>query len=102
MDELTIIVGLVGIASGGALFYAGRKVEQLNQRIKRLEEAQTTRLPYKAIDNLEDLQAVLLDLDRYIKATDARAQAASAIYDIIRNGKFDADRPAGRRPEPEP
>ena len=102
MDELTIIVGVVGIASGGALFYAGRKVERLSQRIKRLEDAQAKRLPYHAIDNLEDLQAVLLDLDRYIKATGARAKAASELYAIIRNGNFDPDRPCGRRPEPEP
>ena len=93
MNEL--IIFLAGCAATTVVFI----IIKLFQRIAALEEGQRTRLPYKAIDNLEDLQAVLLDVERYLEATQIRTRAAQELYGMIRNGNFDPDRPAGRRPE---
>ena len=90
------IIFCLGFAAASVVFI----LLKLWQRIAALEESQRTRLPYKAIDNLEDLQAVLLDVERYLEATKIRTQAAQELYGMIRNGNFDPDRPAGRRPEP--
>jgi len=103
--NIILITALVAVLIATFIFSTfklAQWVERVNHRLERLEEATSTRLPYHTIDGLEDLQAVLLDVKRYLNATQVRAEAASEIYSLLRNGDYDPDRPAGRRPQPEP
>ena len=99
MNEL--IIFLAGFAAASVVFI----IVKLFQRIKALEEGQRTQLPYNAIKELENLKAVLnegdwswRELEEFAHIQRMRQKAAHDYYERLRNGEYDPDKPAGRRP----
>jgi len=76
-----------------AAMYIGWYFRGLTERIKRLERAARSRLPYRASEGIEDELAVLIDAE----FAHARIEKALAIARAIRAGTYDPETPAGKR-----
>ena len=91
MDALKVLALLAVILSTG---YIGFFFGKLSERVRRLERAARSRLPYRQSEGLEDLIAVALDLDSSLTRAEKLLQIARA----IRGGSYDPETPAGPRP----
>lgn len=104
---LVSIMCLIGI-TGIVAWSLAKKFTEMEERIKQLEAAQPKRMPYKAVNGIEDAIAVIVDADRMtdeaisvIQAQQQRITKARGILGIVRADpyQYDDEAPAGKRPE---
>lgn len=113
MSNLTIMVALLIliifalVITAGIAWSLAKKFSEMEARIKQLENAQPKRMPYKAVNGIEDAIAVIIDADRMtdeaisvIHAQQQRINKARGILGTVRADpyQYDDKAPAGPRP----
>ena len=106
MGLIFILIILVFVAAILITWTLSREFNQMKTKIEQLEKAQQKRMPYKAVNGIEDAIAVIMDADRMtdeafsmISFQKQRTHKASEILKVLRADpyEYNDEAPAGLR-----
>lgn len=86
-----ILVGILCAIGGAALMGFHFYLRDINQRLKKMEDAKGKRLPYFMNDGLEELMAHKLTYDRAIHYFESHLESMAREINVIRNSSAEYD-----------